>query len=302
MDILEKPERRKVLGWLKYFLIPSLLILGFVMIFSGYQESVRYLDVRDRAVTVSATITHFVKYEDSKDTEYILYAKYTYIAEQYSTSYLTTTSYSKATSMIGQTVTFHINPDKPWEEVSDVKSGAVSLYCFGSLFAAAGVACCCIRERKHFVEAFGWTRQNVHSDLNAKIRRKMASWLFFGISGICLLGAWFLHEHTLHLVFGLIFIVIAARSLGNWCKMRKYIQNGDYRLARETLTEKTSNSDGDGGRNYYLHFSDGENTRRCAVNYKRYNSAQEGETQEEVYLPGRKRPFFVYSAVTRQAK
>lgn len=300
MDILEKPARRKVLGWLKYVLIVVFLIWGVAMIISAYQEGERYKVVQERAVTVTATISHFEEYEDADDnTEYRTFVSYTYNNQPYSAAYKSYGTRSKAASMIGTTVQLQINPDKPHEQVSEVKHNSAVFYVFGSLFAALSVACWCIPERVHYVMAFGWSRQYAEADLRAKIRRQMAPWLFCGVFAGCLLGTWFVHEYLASLIIGLAFLVFGVFSFRSWHRNQGLVRNGEYRFVRETLTEKSTSSDGDGGTNYYLHFSNGENTRRCLVNLARYNSAQEGETQEAIYLDNSKRPILAYSSVTK---
>lgn len=102
----------------KWLLAAFLLIGGIGMlaasIYSGYQ----YIKIKSNPATVTATVTRYEEEEDTdadgvSRTEYQLYMTYTYMGEEYTTTYKTTLREAKAKAEIGKNIQIQINPEDP---------------------------------------------------------------------------------------------------------------------------------------------------------------------------------------------
>ena len=111
---MEKEPTRIVKWIVAVFLLIGGLGMLTATIYSGFQ----YFKIKSNPATVTATVT---KYEEEEDTdadgvsrtEYQLYMTYTYMGEEFTTTYKTTLREAKAKAEIGKKIQIQINPEDP---------------------------------------------------------------------------------------------------------------------------------------------------------------------------------------------
>lgn len=300
VDILDKPPKRKWLFLRKYLWIILFSILGIALTTGGYSEGQRYQVVQQKAVTVTAEVTHYEEDWDSENgKEYDTYMSYSYNGHTYTKHYKTYGSERKAAAVIGKTLQLQINPEKPSEQVEDVQTNSAAMYIFGAWLLGLSVLFCGVRQREYYTTSFGWLRRNVEADLKVLMRGRASAWLFCFIAAVVLAGAWYVHRHAFVAIAAGVFLVIGIIYLPFWLRSWRLVRNGDFHMSNVVLVDKKEKSDSEGGTNYLLYFSDCGNSFKRHTNRRQYNVTRIGDLWETVYLGRGKRPIFMYSKTSK---
>lgn len=296
MELMEKPPRRVGMTIFKYILVLVLLLLGYVLASGSFYEIMRYRNLQDAAVTVTAECTHIKETYDSEDgTEYDVYLTYVYQGDSYTNFHRTFGTLSAAEKLIGTNVEIRIDPENPDDLIGEVRNGGITMSILGSLAVAFVFSAICIREREYYVKVFGWRREAIDRDLRGKMRRSASSWLWPIIFGAGMLTTGILLEATLMFIVGGAALVMGIFSLFDWAKKVRLVRQERYRITRDSLVGKHMSKDSDGDDTYHLDYSNGRETWSRNVSSLKYHQAVSGETIESVYLEGAKKPVLNYT-------
>lgn len=298
MEIIGKPPVRKGLWIVKWILILLLCLGGILLLNMGYHESLRYLSVQQKAVTLPAVVTQVEEDWDSENgTYYVLYVSYTYRGTQYTDHYDTLRSKKKANDMLGKEVTITINPEKPTEQLRNIRSNCDAFVLFGGLLLMCGIFCAGLRSRKWCVEVYGWYQENIYQDLRGKVLRGSAFWIGLFCIAAVWLAVYLLRPKVYSAIFaalGVIALVTGVILLVCWIRRLRLIENRQCIIGRDVLVNKTVDKDSD-GTTYYLHYSSGQKEWKRSVMPKKYAAAQIGTVIETVRLKEKGRPYLCFS-------
>lgn len=299
MELLEKPPVRRGLQIIKWILILALCFGGCLLLKAGYEEGLRYLSVRNKAVSVQAVVSSVEEDWDSESgTDYHLYVSYAYCGNPYTDHYDTYSSKKKANAMLGEAVTITINPERPTEQVKEIRSGSDAYVLFCGILLMCGVFCMGLREREWGVAVSGWYPEVIFQDVRGKALRGSVFWLGLFCAG----AVWLLFRCLRPQVYSGIFTVLGAAALitgtlllVGWIRRLRLIDNRQYIVGRDTLVNKTTEKDSDGDDTYCLHYTNGQKEWKRSVIKKKYNAAQVGTVIETVRLKQGHRPYLSFS-------
>lgn len=292
---MEKPGIKKVALGIKIGLLAILLVAGILLLRSGYRTALHYLDVKDNAVEVTATVTRVDEWEDSEGSPYYdVYVKYTYMEQVYDQEID-----GHRNADVGDRFAIYINPADPMEIMQETRSSYKIAIVFGALFLgiAYGVTGMCIRSG--WCETFGINKEMIHRDLLRKLKGNTGMGFLIIATGT---GAgWSITRKDLLLLACAVLSVIAGiRKLKTFLAESRLIKAQEYTVQNDRLISKRVEEDSEGD-TYYLRYqtSDGL-SYELDVSPKVYHKAVEGDEILSVFLPQQKKPYMTIDLHSKQ--
>ena len=292
MEHCEKPPILKGNVVLKCIaMILLLFFCGRGALMSLY-DCIRFSKVQSNAVTVDAVVSNVEVEFDSEDgNEYDVYVRYTYAGESYEVRYLNDSDEGSWMDKIGQSVSLEINPHRPEELIVVLKSSAQAIaleLCLLNLALALWV----IPTHKNWTRVYGTGKAFVKKDLEVQLCRRWL-WKWGVVTGLELIALpiIFSKVYAFWLMLpGAVFLFLGIKGARRFRADLEKVHNESFTVRDDTLVEKLTESDGDGGTDYLLVYSNGTDTWKKRVSYRQYLSAQPGQTERVVYLDGETHP------------
>lgn len=296
MDFFEKPERKTKVTAAKFIFSGLTLLMGILLLFSGISEHHRYQRIYPKAVTVKGVITDVDVIENDEGADdYKMYMTFSYKGKEYTIHYKTSVKRSTL-KRIGETVSTQINPYKPAEKISSIKSDSSGMSTVGVVFLAISAVFLQINNRKSYVKTYGMRKEAVKHDILEKLyHRKL--WLFLLITGIgWSILKWYMPDTISDIVMGIGICMIAAGVYLLHCRNKdlRAARNDEFQLKYTSIIRKEEDTDSDGDPVYYLIYINDLAEQKRRVSRKIYSSARIGEPITHVYLSTRLKPFISF--------
>lgn len=279
--------------------IAMLLFLGAsVFLFSrSIDRGDRYLDVRDRALKIEATVVSIKEDTDSEgSTEYDIYIGYTYEGKYYEHQHDTYHSYSSAKKQLGKKVTIYVDPEHPGRTLHSITSSCATYAIFGYTSLMIFLFLLCGPYRKTNVHAFGWNRATVEKDLPNIVRfgHRYQFMIIPAIVGMVIMTRFNDFTYKIFWVLNSAWLLIGLLVLRTRCRKLRLVKQGRYTFRKDVLINKEEKYDSEDGYTYVLTFSGADSTWTKNVSERVFNTMQKGHTVDAVYLEGAKSPLVKY--------
>lgn len=274
-----------------------------VMVWRGLTKLIYFENVTERAITVSGVITDVKKDTDSEgDLYYELYVTYSVDGKSYKANYDRLYNDS-ALNMVGEVVSFRVDPVSPGALVDNMKETGQVFYLFGSfavIFFFTPMLVALFRrfdglEKNTYAESLGMTTENIQKDLLRSSSNSMLCFVFLTWSLVATISCVML-PHALNGVLKWMTIpwAIGIVFLMMFLSERRRILNGEFTIRSGRVTGRDYDSDPDGPDTYYLFCSDGTETWKWIVSHADYKSIPDGIIVRTVFFGRKEKPRLTY--------
>jgi hypothetical protein len=296
MERLEKPPVVKELLVKRLAICAVVLLIGAVLVCFSLRNSIRYRNLLNTGVEVTATIYEVKETKDVDDADhYEVYVTYTYLGKSYSKLHMSA-NHREWLDRVGQTLTITINPENPTEELRDMESPIFFSMFFGLPVFCLGLTLLPFHGcRLSYVEMYGLRSSAIREDLVQNARRGKV-WLWCLIYGCaeCIYGLYIrdiestgsgdiligLMVLVLSVIFGIMRIMTVRNAKDRPYTVRHYeVQDKRIVIMKDVDEDKNDDS------RYEILLASDDDSGWDSVSKKTYALMEPGEKLAYIYAP-----------------